>query len=185
MHSASTSPSAMMTLLRSACRKIKTMTLGVDEPGRGVAYLVAGNVVGVECSLGATPLSHLVRTLHRLADDGGLDQNGEAVLDGMSRLGVGKDRRDLAVPRIEHASRGNSVQDGPLLGREGEDRDLLTMRRDLAAERVFTTDICNVLEAGDAGARNGEGTNGDAPEGIPPCSTGVPWCLEAVAEQGR
>jgi hypothetical protein len=145
---------------------------------------VARNVVGVECSLGTTPLSHLVSTLHRLADDSRLDHDGEAVLYGMSRLGICVHRCDLAVPRFQHASRSHSVQDGPLLGRESEDRDLLSMRRDVAAQRVFTTDICNVLEAGDAGTRNDEGADGDAPEGIPPSSTSVLGRLEGVAEQG-
>ena len=146
---------------------------------------MAGNVVGIEGSLGAAPLGHLVRTFHRLADDGGLDQDGETVLDGVSRLGVRVDWRDLAVPSFEHASRGHSVQDGPLLGREGEDRDLLSVRRDVTAERVFATDVCNVLEARDAGARDDEGTDWDAPEGVPPSSTGVLGDLKAVAEQCR
>jgi hypothetical protein len=145
---------------------------------------VASNVVGVECSLGTTPLSHLVSTLHRLPDDGCLDQNGEAMLDGMGRLGIRIDRRDLAVPRFQHSSRSHSVQDRPLLGRKSEDRDLLAVRRDVTAQRVFTTDICNVLEAGDAGARNDKRADGNAPQCIPPSSTGVLGRLKGVAEQG-
>ena len=47
------------------------------------------------------------------------------------------------------------------------------MRRNVEAQRVFATDIRNVLEAGNAGARNDKGTNGDAPEGIPPRSTSI------------
>ena len=68
------------------------------------------------------------------------------------------------MPHLQHASRSNSVQDGPLLGRESEYRDLLAMRRDVVVQRVFTTDICNVLEAGHARARNSEGIDRDEPE---------------------
>ena len=69
----------------------------------------------------------------------------------MSRLGVRIDRCDLGVPRLQHASRSESVQDGPPLRRESQDRDILVMRRGVAVQRVFTTDICNVFKAGDEG----------------------------------
>ena len=72
---------------------------------------MAGNVVGVECSLGTTPFSHFVCTLHRLTDHGCLDEDRETMLDRMSRLGIRIDRCDLTVPRFEHPSRGHSVQD--------------------------------------------------------------------------
>ena len=58
------------------------------------------------------------------------------------------------------------------------------MRRDVAARWLFTTDICNVSVAGDAGTRNSEGVNRDAPEGIPPSSTGFREQLKGIAEQG-
>ena len=77
----------------------------------------------------------------------------------MSCLGIQIDRRNLAVPRIQHTSRSQSMKDEPLLRQESEYRDLLAMRRDVAAQRVFTTDICDVSEAGDAGTRNDEGIN--------------------------
>ena len=38
--------------------------------------------------------------------------------------------------------------------------------------------------AGDAGTRNSEGVNRDAPEGIPPSSTGFREQLKGIAEQG-
>ena len=72
---------------------------------------MAGNVVGVKCSLSTTPFSHFVCTLHRLTDHSCLDKDSETVLDRMSRLGIRIDRCDLAVPRFEHLSRSNSVQD--------------------------------------------------------------------------
>ena len=56
--------------------------------------------------------------------------------------------------------------------------------RDVAAQRVFTTDICNTSKAGDAKTRNDEGLNWNAPNCIPPSSTGVPGRLKGVAEQG-
>ena len=56
------------------------------------------------------------------------------------------------------------MQEGPLLGRESENRDLFAMRRDVVVQRVFTADICNVLEAGHARARNSEGIDRDEPE---------------------
>ena len=98
----------------------------------------------------------------------------------MSRLGVRIDRCNLGVPRLQHASRSESVQDGPLLRRESEDRDILVMKRGVAVQRVFTTDICNVFKAGDAGTRNDEGINWHALDGIPPSSTGVPGRLKGV-----
>ena len=87
-------------------------------------------------------------TLHRLADNGRLYQDSETILNGMSCPGVRIDRHDLAVPCFQHASRSHSVQDGPLLRWENEDRDLLAMRHDVAAQQAFNTDIYNVLEAG-------------------------------------
>ena len=143
---------------------------------------MARNAVGIECSLSTTPLSHFVRTLHRLTDDGCLDKDRESVLDRMSRHRISIDRRDLAVPRFQHPSRSQSVKGRPLLSLEREDRDFLSMRRDVATQRIFTTDIRNMLEARDARTRNDERTNWDPPESIPPSSTGVLWRLKGVAE---
>jgi len=147
-------------------------------------YLVARNEVGVECALCTAALRHLVRALHRLANDRGLDEHSEAVLDGVSSLGIGEDGCDLVVPRIEDAGRGNSVQNRPLLGGEREDRDFLAMGSNVATKGVGTADVSGVLETRDAGAGDCEGTNRDAPEGVPPGSAGVLGCLEAVAEKG-
>ena len=47
------------------------------------------------------------------------------------------------------------------------------MRRNVEAQRVFATNIRNVLEAETQGPETTKGTNGDAPEGIPPRSTSV------------
>jgi len=145
---------------------------------------VARNKVGVECALCTAALRHLVRALHRLTDDRGLDEHSDTVLDGVSGLGIGENRRDLAVPRVEDAGGGNGVQNRPLLGGEGEDRDLLAMGSDVAAERVGTADVGGVFEARDAGAGDCEGPNWDAPERVPPSGAGVLGCLEGVAEEG-
>ena len=148
-------------------------------------YLVTRNEVGVERALRTAALRHLVRALHRLTNNRGLDEHSKAVLDGVSSLGIGENGCDLAVPRIEDAGRGNSVQNRPLLGGEREYWDLLAMRSNVATKGVGAADVSGVLKTRDAGAGDCEGTNWDAPEGVPPGSAGVLGWLEAVAEKGR
>jgi hypothetical protein len=106
------------------------------------------------------------------------------VLDRVSSLGIGEKGRDLAVPHIEDAGRGNSVHNRPLLGGEREDWDLFAMRSNVATKGVGTADVSGVLETRDAGAGDCKGTNRNAPEGVPPGSACVLRCLEAVAEKG-
>lgn len=145
---------------------------------------MARNKVGVECTLCTATLRHFVRAFHGLANDRGLDEHGETVLDGVSSLGVCENGCDLAVPRIEDAGGGNRVQNRPLLGGEREDRDLLAVRGDVATKRVGAADVRGVLQARDTGAGDGEGSDRDAPERVPPGSAGVLGHLEAVAEKG-
>ena len=54
----------------------------------------------------------------------------------------------------------------------------------MATKGVCATDVSGVLETRDAGAGDCEGTNRDAPEGVPPGSAGVLGCLEAVTKKG-
>jgi len=98
------------------------------------------------------------------------------MLDGVSSLGIGENGCDLMGPHIKDAGRGNSVQNRPLLGGEREYWDLLAMRSNVAMKGIGTTDISSVLETRDAGAGDCEGTNRDAPEGVPPGSTGILGC---------
>jgi hypothetical protein len=51
-----------------------------------------------------------VQALHCLTDDRGLDEHSETVLDEVSGFGIGENWRDLAVPHVEDAGRGNGVQ---------------------------------------------------------------------------
>jgi len=58
----------------------------------------------------------------------------------------------------------------------------------MATKGVGTANVSSVLETRvtrDAGACDCEGTDLDAPEGVPPGGVGVLGCLKAVTEKGR
>lgn len=144
---------------------------------------MAGNIVSVKCALCTAALRHLMRAFHPFTNDRGLDEYSETMPDGVSGLGIGEDWGDLAVPCLEDTSGGNGVQDRPLLGGEREDRDPLAVRCNVTTKRVGTADICGMLEARDARTGHYEGSDRNAPEGVPPGSAGVLGCLEGVAEK--
>ena len=128
---------------------------------------MASDKVGVKCALRTAALGHFVTSFHRLPDDCGLDKYSKTVLDSVNRLGIGKDWRDLIEPHVEHPRGSNRVQNCPLLSGEGEYRKLLSVRSDVAAERVFATNVRSVFDAVNAGTRHEEGSNRDTPNRVP------------------
>ena len=144
---------------------------------------MASDKVGVKCALRTAALGHFVPDFHRLPDNCGLYEYSKTVLDSVNRLGIRKDRRDLMEPHVEHPRGGDRVQNCPLLSGEGEYWKLLSVRSDVAAERVFTTNVRSVFDAVNAGTGHEEGSNRDAPNCVPPGSASIFRCLKGVPEK--
>lgn len=104
------------------------------------------------------------------------------MFDRGDTLGIAEERRDVMEPRVEDAGGGNRTQNCPLLSRERENRDLLSVRGDVAAERILATDVCGMLNAIDTGTRHEEGPNWDTPDCVPPGSAHIFRCLKRVGE---
>lgn len=104
------------------------------------------------------------------------------MFDRGDTLGIAEERRDVMEPRVEDAGGGNRTQNCPLLSRERENRDLLSVRGDVATERILATDVCGVLNAVDTGTGHEEGPDWDTPDCVPPGSAHIFRCLKRVGE---
>lgn len=81
---------------------------------------VAGNEVGVKCTLFTAAPSHFAHAFHRLADDCSFNEYSKPVFDRVRGLRIGEYRCDLMELRLENAGGGKGVQYCPRLCGEVE-----------------------------------------------------------------